>query len=116
MAERKPKTDEMFCTSCGEIIKRKAEICPECGVRHKEASQSAAGESDVGIIVAFVDLWKVKRPIRHLLDLVLIFVSFGTYLAIYFTEAFIHYYYLKKGKYGIYNEQTDSKIWSPLLK
>lgn len=116
MAGRQPNTDEVFCTSCGEIIKRKAEICPECGVRHERESQPTTGGNDIGIIVAFVDLWKVKRPVRHLLDLILIFVSFGTYLAIYFTEAFIHYYYLKKGKYTIYNEQTDTKIWSPLLK
>ncbi len=66
--------------------------------------------------MAFVDLWKAKKAVRHLLDLILIFVSFGTYLAIYFVEAFVHYYYLKKGKYGIYDEETDSEIWSPLLK
>lgn len=25
--------DEVFCNSCGAIIKQRAEICPECGVR-----------------------------------------------------------------------------------
>jgi len=25
--------DEKFCSSCGAIIKEKAEICPKCGVR-----------------------------------------------------------------------------------
>jgi hypothetical protein len=25
--------DEAYCTSCGEVIKEEAEICPECGVR-----------------------------------------------------------------------------------
>jgi len=25
--------DEKFCESCGEIIKKDAEICPKCGVR-----------------------------------------------------------------------------------
>lgn len=25
--------DEKFCSSCGSIIKEKAEICPKCGVR-----------------------------------------------------------------------------------
>ncbi|MFC7071660.1 NINE protein [Halovenus rubra] len=29
---RKPGANEQFCSSCGEIIKTKAEICPECGV------------------------------------------------------------------------------------
>jgi len=30
--------DEAFCTSCGEVIKEAAEICPECGTRQKPAS------------------------------------------------------------------------------
>jgi TM2 domain-containing membrane protein YozV len=25
----------MFCSSCGAIIKKEAEICPKCGVRQK---------------------------------------------------------------------------------
>lgn len=35
MAEREKKSDERFCSSCGEIIKKEAEICPKCGVRQK---------------------------------------------------------------------------------
>ena len=31
--------DEMFCRSCGEPIKREAEICPQCGVRNGGARQ-----------------------------------------------------------------------------
>lgn len=34
--------DEIFCSSCGEIIKEQAEICPECGV-----SQSSSGDVDI---------------------------------------------------------------------
>lgn len=30
--------DEVYCTSCGEVIKEEAEICPECGVRQKGSS------------------------------------------------------------------------------
>ena len=29
-------TDEHFCSSCGEIIKKLAEICPKCGVRLRD--------------------------------------------------------------------------------
>jgi len=36
---KKPSADEMYCTECGEIIKKQAEICPECGVRQDGASQ-----------------------------------------------------------------------------
>ena len=32
---RQRADDEMFCPSCGEIIKKAAEICPKCGVRVK---------------------------------------------------------------------------------
>ena len=28
--------DEIFCSSCGGIIKKLAEICPKCGVRIKK--------------------------------------------------------------------------------
>jgi hypothetical protein len=30
--------NEHFCNSCGEVIKKAAEICPKCGVRIKEPS------------------------------------------------------------------------------
>lgn len=31
--QRIRQADEKFCSTCGEIIKEKAEICPKCGVR-----------------------------------------------------------------------------------
>lgn len=40
MAKRTKKADESFCSSCGDIIKKEAEICPKCGVRQKVASSS----------------------------------------------------------------------------
>jgi predicted RNA-binding Zn-ribbon protein involved in translation (DUF1610 family) len=30
--------DEAFCSSCGAVIKKEAEICPKCGVRQKPAN------------------------------------------------------------------------------
>lgn len=42
MSEKGP--DEHYCSSCGEVIKKEAEICPECGVRQKRSS--ASGEKD----------------------------------------------------------------------
>ncbi len=34
MTARKEKAnDEKYCSSCGEVIKNAAEICPHCGVR-----------------------------------------------------------------------------------
>lgn len=32
--------DEIFCRSCGETIKKRAEICPHCGVRNEERDRS----------------------------------------------------------------------------
>lgn len=38
----KPALDEMYCWSCGSIIKRAAEICVHCGVRVDRTSGRAA--------------------------------------------------------------------------
>lgn len=44
--------DEKFCRSCGGIIKKKAEICPKCGVRpdfsgKENEYQESAGNSEI---------------------------------------------------------------------
>jgi predicted RNA-binding Zn-ribbon protein involved in translation (DUF1610 family) len=35
---QRKEADECFCSSCGAVIKREAEICPKCGVRQKKSS------------------------------------------------------------------------------
>jgi len=35
-------TDEIFCSSCGNLIKSIAEICPSCGVRQRKGADKAA--------------------------------------------------------------------------
>jgi TM2 domain-containing membrane protein YozV len=47
-AADKPAADEQYCSSCGEIIKKEAEICPECGVRQKSPAGggTASGSKD----------------------------------------------------------------------
>lgn len=42
---REKGADEVFCRSCGEPIKREAEICLECGVRNVERDQADGGGS-----------------------------------------------------------------------
>ena len=42
---RQKAADESFRSSCGEIIKKEAEICPKCGVRQRGSS---IGRNDVG--------------------------------------------------------------------
>lgn len=40
-----PGPDEHYCSSCGAIIKKQAEICPECGVR-QQSSSGGSGSKD----------------------------------------------------------------------
>lgn len=44
-ADGGPGPDEQYCRSCGAIIKREAEICPECGVRNRPPPGRAGGGS-----------------------------------------------------------------------
>lgn len=39
--DRQKAPDEIFCRSCGEAIKKRADICPECGVRNDGLPASA---------------------------------------------------------------------------
>lgn len=42
---RKKAADEIFCRSCGEPIKKEAEICPHCGVRNQKPQSSTSSQS-----------------------------------------------------------------------
>lgn len=39
--DKKLASDEIYCTSCGEPIKKEAEICPNCGVKNKSKSSNS---------------------------------------------------------------------------
>lgn len=41
-----PGPDEEFCSSCGSVVKKEAEICPECGVRVTDGSSSNSSTKD----------------------------------------------------------------------
>lgn len=41
---REKGPDEIFCRSCGEPIKKKAEICPECGVANEYTESQQGGQ------------------------------------------------------------------------
>lgn len=45
--EQKPQRgpDEVFCTECGAVIKERAEVCPECGVRQQSKDAPVPQES-----------------------------------------------------------------------
>lgn len=45
---RSKAADEMFCRSCGDLIKQAAEICPECGVRNSRAPSASSSTRSTG--------------------------------------------------------------------
>jgi TM2 domain-containing membrane protein YozV len=45
---RQKAVDEVFCSSCGAIIKKEAEICPKCGVRQHEAPSVNSAQYPLG--------------------------------------------------------------------
>jgi TM2 domain-containing membrane protein YozV len=49
MSETEVGADEQYCSSCGEIIKKQAEICPECGVSQKTTNNSDKDRTTAGI-------------------------------------------------------------------
>lgn len=47
--------DEKYCSSCGSIIKKQAELCPECGVRNAPGAASTTGSSPLDSTVSPAD-------------------------------------------------------------
>jgi len=55
---------EVFCRSCGSIIKKEAEICPKCGVRQRSAdifSNTSKKWITVLLLSIFVGTFGVHR-------------------------------------------------------
>lgn len=75
---RQKGADETFCSSCGAIIKKEAEICPKCGVRQKSASETST-----------FDRSKIKSRIA------------AAILAIFLGDFGIHKFYIGKTGTGI---------------
>lgn len=53
-SSREPGPDEVYCRDCGSIIKERAEICPECGVRQRSALTSNVGESGIAAVASLL--------------------------------------------------------------
>jgi len=56
--------DEMFCSSCGAVIKKAAEICPKCGVRqtgHSDLSEVSSRWLTVLLLSFFFGVFGVDR-------------------------------------------------------
>ncbi|MDY6959816.1 MAG: TM2 domain-containing protein, partial [Halobacteriota archaeon] len=63
MAEvkREKKADEVFCHSCGELIKKEAEICPKCGVRQRPMSINFNKRVTAGILAILLGSFGVHK-------------------------------------------------------
>ncbi|EMY75982.1 TM2 domain protein [Leptospira weilii serovar Ranarum str. ICFT] len=46
--------DEVFCGSCGSVIKMAAEICPKCGVRQKGSAGTSGGNVSDNWLTTFL--------------------------------------------------------------
>jgi len=55
--KRSPKTDEFFCSSCGEIIKKAAVICPKCGVKTKKEDEGKPKASIGWLVFWIIVFW-----------------------------------------------------------
>jgi len=50
--------DEMYCQSCGSVIKKDTEICMNCGVRVRREGISSPKDKTVAILLAvFLAFW-----------------------------------------------------------
>ena len=75
--------DEVFCTSCGVVIKEHAEICPECGVRQIEPAPERPGPRGSSLPDARTyELRKVARKDKGVVALVGFFLSPAGYLMV----------------------------------
>jgi ribosomal protein L40E len=128
-----PGENEQYCRECGAIVLKKAEICPECGVKQQQGAtarnpgaQSPAGgggqpaatqntpqgsAQSYGLVFSIIDSWKYQKAIRHLLNAVLAFSTVGTYLVVLLIEGLIHYRNLNNGDSEPYDE-SKQKVWT----
>lgn len=51
---REKAADEQYCSSCGETIKKEAEICPKCGVKQSEDGDTSPGVAALLAGVGFI--------------------------------------------------------------
>lgn len=77
-SSREIGADEAFCSSCGEVIKEEAEVCPECGVRQNE-SQSA--DSEMADTRKF-ELQKIARKDQTTIAVVSFLLPFVGYIMV----------------------------------
>jgi predicted RNA-binding Zn-ribbon protein involved in translation (DUF1610 family) len=107
----KPGSQEIYCHSCGEVIKSKAKICPECGVENaadksseqKDSSDTltpSVNESEnYGAEYFLYDAMYSRTLKRSLLDLGLIVFTLHFWIYVPLAESAVHWACINSGKY-----------------
>ena len=86
MQRNRPGPDEMYCTSCGSIVKRRAELCMSCGVRvnfppSTQISPPEAAEP-LSPAAATVDPEQPRQLARLAMPLAVLLVILGSLIGI----------------------------------
>ena len=65
MVDEKVKApDEVFCKSCGEVIKSEAELCPKCGVRQSGSSDESSLPLLLNVIIGFFGILGIGHFVK----------------------------------------------------
>ena len=59
MEDMKAGVGEKYCSTCGEIIRKEAEICPKCGVRQAVQGTSLSRRLAAGILAILLGAFGV---------------------------------------------------------
>ena len=98
-----PGSDEQYCSSCRSIIKKEAEICPQCGVRQQEPVQRKnAGLAAVASFF-FAGLGQIYNG-QIAKGIALIFIQFFNVLLMFILIGFLTFFIV--WVYGIWDAYT----------
>jgi len=83
LQSNRPGPDEMYCTSCGSIVKRRAELCMRCGVRVNlpRAAQVGAPEPS-SPITTISEAEQLRQLARLPMPMAVLLVIFGSLLGL----------------------------------
>ena len=86
MQGNRPGPDEMYCTSCGSIVKRRAELCMKCGVRvnYPSAAQTSppGAAEPVSPAAATVDPEQTRQLARLAMPVAVLLAILGSLVGI----------------------------------
>ena len=83
-AENIKGSDESFCTSCGEVIKTMAEICPKCGVRQKGSSDGSSIPMLLNVIIGLFGILGVGHIVKGRVGTGILFLASGLVVDVLF--------------------------------